>query len=315
MQPDFDNQVVPTLNHVVGQARAVNVLRTGLDAYYSERLKGGEVQAFPHLLMCGPAGTGKTLLSEIVARELCCNLHTELAQNLRTSQQIHGLMMLLEPGDVLFLDEIHELQNVVALYRALEERKLFLGGGRQSITLPPFCLIGATTHEFMLPTSMRDRFRILLRLSHYSNEEVTQLVSQRAKRLGWSLEQAAADAIAARSRGVPRLAIRLLDSTRRCALAEDDDLIKVDHVRAMCEMEGICCLGFDAIEQRYLQLLREGQGPVRLNVLATHLGLPRQSIEMFEADFIRLGLISKSDKGRMLTPVGIDHLASTNQVS
>ena len=315
MQPDFDNQIVPTLNHVVGQTRAANVLRTALDAYFNERLKGGEVKAFPHLLMCGPAGTGKTLLSEIVARELCCNLHTELAQNLRTPQQVHGLMMMLEPGDVLFLDEIHELQNVVTFYRALEERKLFIGGARQSITLPPFCLIGATTHEFMLPASMRDRFGILLRLNHYSDGEVTQLVGQRAKRLGWSLEEKAAAAIAKRSRGVPRLAIRLLDSTRRCALAEDHDLITSSHVEKMCRMEGICCLGFDAIEQRYLQLLREGQGPVRLNVLATHLGLPRQSIEMFESDFTRLGLITKSDKGRMLTPKGVDHLKSTVHVS
>ena len=98
-------------------------------------------------------------------------------------------------------------------------------------------------------------------------------------------------------------------------MAEDQDVITAEHVEQMCDLEGISCLGFDAIEQRYLQLLRAGQGPVRLNVLATHLGLPRQSIEMFEADFIRLGLITKSDKGRMLTPEGIDHLSSSAHVS
>jgi len=106
MQPDFENKIVPTLNHVVGQTRAVNVLRTALDAFFNERLGGGDVKAFPHTLMCGPAGVGKTLLSEILADELCCNLHTELAQNLRTPQHVHGLLMMLEPGDCLLIDEL-----------------------------------------------------------------------------------------------------------------------------------------------------------------------------------------------------------------
>lgn len=162
---------------------------------------------------------------------------------------------------------------------------------------------------------MRDRFRILLRLDHYSDDEMTQLVRQRARRLGWTLDDEAALAIASRSRGVPRLACRLLDSTRRCALATDSDTITEAHVEQMCRLEDVDPLGFDAIEQRYLQLLREGQGPVRLNVLATHLGLPRQSIEMFEADFIRLGLITKSDKGRMLTAKGVEHLALSAHVA
>ncbi len=210
----------------------------------------------------------------------------------------------------MFLDEIQELTQQVCFYRALEERKLFLGGNKQPIHLPPFCLIGATTHEFMLETSMLHRFKIHCRMSHYSSAELAQLTRQRGVRLGWQLAEDAAHEIAMRSRGVPRLAVRLLDAARRCALAEDVDQITSQHVERMCDIEGIDCLGFDEVEQRYLQLLREGQGPVRLNVLATHLGLPRQSIECFEADFIRLGLVTKNDKGRMLTPNGIDHLSS-----
>ena len=172
------DQQSSSLSQVVGQTQAISVLRTALDAYFHDRFKSGKELAFPHLLMCGPAGVGKTLLSEVVASELCCGLHTELAQNLASPMHVQGLLMMLEPGDCLFLDEIHELSSSVqvTLYKALEERKLFLGGNKQVITLPPFCLIGATTDEYLLTKSMRDRFRILLRLQHYSTTEMEHLI-------------------------------------------------------------------------------------------------------------------------------------------
>ncbi len=300
-----------TLDHVVGQARAVAVLRTAIDAYFHDRRKATEEQAFPHLLMTGPAGTGKTLLSETVAGEVCCALHTELAQNIRTPEHVHGSLMMLEPGDILFYDEIHELPTTagVTLYRALEERKLFLGK-KHVVTLPPFCLVGATTEEHLLQRSMRERFRIHIRLTHYSDEEIVLLIRQRAKRLGWAVEDEAVRQLASRSRGVPRLAVRFLEAAKRQASAEEAEHIVAAHVRRMCEVEQIDSLGLDAVEQKYLQILREGEGAVRLNVIATQMGLPRQSVEMFEGDFIRLGLVSKSEKGRALTAKGFEHLAA-----
>lgn len=312
MTPDTNGQVVPTLDHVIGQQRAVAILRTAIDAYFHDRSKATEEQAFPHLLMTGPAGVGKTLLSETVAREVACNLHTELAQNLKTPEQIHGALMMLEPGDILFIDEIGELPvpSGIALYRALEERKLFLGK-RHVVKLQSFCLIGATTDEHQLTRSMRERFRIHIRLTHYSDEEMFLLIRQRAKRLGWTIEDDAVRMLAGKSRGTPRLAVRFLESAKRQASAEATDQIAAAHVTRMCEVEQIDNLGLDAVEQQYLRILKDGDGAVRLNVIATQMGLPRQSIEMFEADFIRLGLISKSDKGRMLTPKGIEHLAAT----
>lgn len=305
--------IITSLNHVVGQQRAVNVLRTALDAYWHDRSKKCNGEAFPHLLMCGPGGTGKTLLTELIAKELCTECHVELAQNIGNTGQMQGLLMMLEPEHILLIDEIHELSETVqvSLYRAIEERKLFLGGNRKPVNLPPFTLIGATTDEYLLTTSMRDRFKILLRLTHYSDHEMAALIAQRAKRLGWEIEASSVTELAGRSRGVPRLAVRLLDSAKRVASSKGMDRIETEHVAEMLVLEGFDALGFDPVEQRYLSLLKETQGPVRLNVLATHLGLPKQTIELFERDFIRLGLISKGDKGRALTPQGIEHVNSS----
>ncbi len=306
--------IITSLNHVVGQKRAVVVLRTAIDAYFNERAKTSTEDAFPHLLMCGPGGTGKTLLSELIARELCTKCHVELAQNIGNIGVMQGMLMMLEPGHILLIDEIHELSETVqvCLYRALEDRKLFLGGNRNPVSLPSFTLVGATTDEYLLTASMRDRFKILLRLTHYTDEEIGLLVSQRAKRLGWQIEPESVRELAVRSRGVPRLAVRLLDSAKRVCSAKAMDVIETGHITEMLAIEGFDALGFDPVEQGYLKLLREHRGPVRLNVLATHLGLPKQTIEMFERDFIRLGLITKSDKGRALTPAGIEHLTAAS---
>ena len=311
-RPNVNTLVAPTLEHVVGQKKPVAVLRTAIDAYFHDRSKTSDELAFPHLLLTGPGGTGKTLLSEIVSREVAGNFHSELAQNLKSPEHVRGLLMMLEPGDILFVDELHELPtaSAIALYRAMEEGLLFLGR-KHVVHLPPFCLIGATTHEHLLASSLRQRFRILLRLSHYSDDEMFELLRQRAKRLGWVIEDEAVRQLAGKSRGVARLGVRLLESSRRTASAEGTDAITLAHIGRMCEIEGIDSLGLDAIERRYLEILREGEGPVRLNLIQASLGLPRQSVEMFEEDFLRLGLISKSEKGRMLTAKGFEHLAGT----
>lgn len=311
---DFVNNSAapPTLDHVIGQKRAVQQLRVALDAYFNDRATTTEETAFPHVLLVGPAGVGKSLLSQITAAELASKLHEELAQNIVSPGHLHGLMMLAEPGDVVFVDEIHELPPVAqtTLYRCLEERRLFLGGDRKSISLPPFTFIGATTDQWALAKPLLDRFKLILHLTHYTEAEMAELVTQRAKRLGWPIGEEAIKGIAVRGRGVPRIAIRLLESARRTARAEGETTITDRHLSRMCETDGIDSLGLDCLERRYLELLREAQGPLRLNIIATHLGLPRRTIErVIESELIRLGLATKCEDGRMLTAAGAKHLS------
>lgn len=313
MSQNENNPAPPTLDHVIGQQRAVKQLRVALDAFFNDRAATTEETAFPHVLLVGPPGVGKSLLSQIAAAELGARLHEELAQNILSPGHLHGLMMLAEPGDVLFVDEIHELQSSVqvGLYRCLEERRLFLGGDRKSITLPPFTFIGATTDEWALSKPLRDRFKIILRLEHYSEQELGELVRQRSKRLQWPISEEALKGIANRGRGTPRLAIRMLEAARRTARAENATAITEKHLAQMCDTEGFDSMGLDCVERRYLEILRDGQGPVRLNVLATHLGLPKQTIEkVIESELIRLGLVTKNEAGRMLTAAGASHLSS-----
>jgi Holliday junction DNA helicase RuvB len=309
------NPAPPTLDHVIGQKQVVRQLRTALDAHFNDRsVSAREESALPHILCVGPAGTGKSLLSQIIARELGASLHEELAQNILSPGHLHGLLMLAEPGDVIFVDEVHELPALAqtTLYRCLEERRLFLGGDRKSIVLPPFTFVAATTDQWALSKPLVDRFKLILHLTHYSDAEIASLLTQRAKRQGWHIGEAAISGLASRSRGTPRIAIRLLDAVRRTARAEGADAITADHVSKMCEVESYDGLGLDSLERRYLSLLREAQGPVRLNMLATHLGLPRKTVEaVIEGELIRLGLVSKSAEGRMLTAAGAQHLSTT----
>ena len=309
-----DNNPGPSvIDAVIGQKRAVQQLKIALDAHFNDRCGATEEVAFPHTLMLGPPGVGKTLLASIVAAELGSQFHEELAQNLLTPGHVHGVMMMLEPGSVLFLDEIHSAPPAafVTLLKCLEERKLFLGGDRKIMDLPPFTLIGATTDAWALSGPLQQRFKLILQMEHYSTEELTALVRQRAKRMGWSITDDALTGIALRGRGTPRLAIRLMEAAHRHARAEAATAITEQHLLQMTEIEGIDGIGLDPLERRYLHLLKHAQGPVRMNVIASQLAVPRKTIEMIENELIRLGLATKTEAGRTLTAAGAKHLTET----
>ena len=314
---DINEGAPPTLDHVVGNERVVREIRTALDAHFNDRTMVGvnaQPPAFPHVLLVAGPGLGKSMLAGIIARELGGELHEELAQNLSTPGHLHGLMMLAEQGDCIFIDEVHELHLMVqtTLYRAIEERKLFLptrGGERQKISLPPFTLIAATTDEWALSKPLLDRFKLILRLEHYSEDELAQLLHQRTQRLGWSVADDALKGIAQRGRGTPRLAMRLFEGCRRMTSALAETIITSANLALTCKIEQIDSLGLDSLEQKYLQVLDEADGQLRLNVIATRLALPTRTIDrIIEQDLIRLGLVTKDDNGRMLTDEGRGHL-------
>ena len=313
---DINDGAPPTLNHIVGQRRAIEQLRISLEAYFADRgAAHTATPAHPHVLLVGPAGVGKSLLSQVIARELGGGLYQDLAQNLMNVGHLQGLMILIEDGDCAFVDELHEMSPIVqtTLYRCLEDRTLFFPATPFSegstVKIPPFTFLGATTHEFALAKPLRDRFKLILRLEHYAENELAEILNQRTRRLNWPTDQSVLRGIAQRGRGTPRLALRLLEATRRTARSEGADTITTEHFSRTIEVEGIDQLGLDPLEQQYLSILAEASQPIRLNVLATRLGLPRQTIErVIESDLIRLGLVTKSEAGRSLTDLGVAHV-------
>jgi len=310
----ISDAVPPTLGHIIGQKRACQQLKISLDSYFNQRAMTSEELAHPHTLLIGPAGCGKSMLSALIARELGANLHEELAQNIIGPGHLQGLLMMAEPGDCVFVDELHELPPMVqtTLYRALEEGRLFLGRERKPFNLPPLTFIGATTETYALAKPLRDRFKIVLQLTHYEPAELAELVRQRATALNWPVTDEAIEGIAARGRNTPRLALRLLEAARRHQVAENGAAIGKEHLERMCQVEGYDQLGLDIAERRYLDLLREG--PVRLNIIATQMSLPRKTVEkVIESELIRLGLVTKTAEGmRVLTPLGTSHLKGTS---
>ena len=191
---------------------------------------------------------------------------------------------------------------------------MFLGGrngGRvQAMALKPFCLIAATTDEWALTRPLVDRFRLILRFEHYSVEELTTLVARRARSIGAELDDGVALWIAERSKGTPRLGIRLLESCVRTMQAEAKSKVSAETFERTCELEQLDGLGLDAVEQQYLHLLKDAQG-MRLNVIASLLGLPRATVERsIEPFLIRAKLIQKDESGRSLTEKGWKHVGN-----
>jgi len=312
----------PGLDDVIGNADAVMQIRTALDAHRT-RMGLPDVPrhlAFPHLLFSGPGGTGKTMLSEIVARELGRKIHLQMGQALSTPAKVAEVLLTLGPGEILFIDEIHGLKpaSQEALYRAMEDGVLIPVTGRgqahtgEPLRLPPFTLIGATTDEWALLPSLCQRFKYRVRLQRLTPGELSQAIGQRAARLGWQTDAEALELIGRRALGTPRLAVGLLDGCMDTAMAQGQSSITADLVRMTCEIWGLDGLGLDKVSRQYLSFLSESGGPVRLNVLATRLdGLSRRTVETkIEPDLVWLGLVAKNADGRRLTVAGREHLES-----
>jgi len=179
--------------------------------------------------------------------------------------------------------------------------------------LPRFTLLAATTHESVLPKPLRDRFELVLRFTHYTAEEVAEIVRRRCRLPGWAVDPDVPERIAARAKGVPRLGLRLLKAAERLARSEAASPITASHVERACRLEQIDALGLDAVERRYLELLRSGK-LVRPSVLAAALDLPLQTLQSVVENFpLRAGLVERTENGRILTAKGLAHLQAADE--
>ncbi len=301
-----------SLDEYVGQTR----IKENLRIYIEAAKKRGDV--LDHVIFYGPPGLGKTTLANIIARELGVNLKATSGPAVEHPGDLAAILSNLSEGDVFFIDEIHRLHPAVeeVLYPAMEDFQLdlIIGQGPSARTLkfnlPKFTLIGATTRAGLLTSPLRERFGVISRLEFYRPEELEQIVLRSAKLLNIAIEQAAAYEIAARTRGTPRIANRILRRVRDFAEVKSDGRILLEVARqALSQME-IDSAGFDAMDRKYLLLMIEkfGGGPVGVETLATALGEERETLEdVYEPFLIQGGYLDRTARGRMATELAYQH--------
>jgi len=313
MERNDINDATPTLlAHLIGQRSVVDQVRVALDAAHQDMKKAD------HMLLVGGPGLGKSQCANVIAAEMGSDFHEILGQSIANSADLNALLLGAKDRDILHFDEAHELdkQYQTALYMALDQRRIVLQGGRsgrgpQSIPLNDFTVLLSTTDEYKLLQPLRDRMKLTLRFEFYSAADLVELLKQRSRALGWQVKDKVLAPIASRSRGTPRLALRLLQAARRVARSEGDKDITLDHLERAFGLEQIDLLGLGPTEQQYLRILSEGAN--RLNVIASRLGLPARTVaEVTEPFLIRAELVVKDDQGRReLTAEGRNHLAKS----
>jgi Holliday junction DNA helicase RuvB len=302
------------LSEFVGQER----LKSQLEVVLTAATTRGE--ALDHVLLVGPPGLGKTSLAYIVREELGVGIRTVAGPSLERKGDIAAILTALDPRDVLFVDEIHRLNAAVEeiLYPALEDFRLDIivgqGPAARTLTLdlPPFTLVGATTRTGLLTTPLRDRFGMTFRLAYYEPAELAEIVHRSARIVGVRIARDAADEIAQRSRGTPRVANRILRRVRDFAEVRHSGEITAEIAAEALELLEVDEQGLERTDRELLETIaaKFGGGPVGLSTLAVSLGEEPDTIEdVYEPYLLQLGFIQRTPRGRIVTDLGLAHVA------
>jgi len=317
----IDRSLRPTrFEDFVGQDR----IKDNLAVFIQAARERGE--ALDHVLFCGPPGLGKTTLAHIIAHAMDVGIKSTSGPVLERAGDLAAILTNLQPGDVLFIDEIHRLNRVVeeVLYPAMEDFQLdiIIGQGPSArsikLDLPRFTLVGATTRTGLLTSPLRDRFGIIDRLNFYSPEDLQKVISRSAGILGIAVEPPAASEIARRSRGTPRIANRLLRRVRDFAQISGAERITGGAVRDAMQRLEVDGKGFDDMDRRLLLAIIDkfGGGPVGLETLAAALGEEKDTLEdVYEPFLIQEGYLDRTPRGRQATALSYEHFGRKRATS